>query len=106
MCICRWECSCCGRKFRQRGSLRPPDDQFNYVFSFGYGTLRVARAGAIEQVRLDPYIGYSHGAHSGKPSLALDLMEEFRPLLGDRCALALFNRKEITTNHTTQDPAG
>ncbi|SFO06610.1 CRISPR-associated endonuclease Cas1 [Amycolatopsis rubida] len=85
---------------------RPPEDPFNCVLSFGYGMLRVALAGALEQVGLDPYIGYLHGVRSGKPSLALDLMEEFRPLLVDRFALTLFNRREITAAHTAQDPAG
>ncbi|GAA3561690.1 type I-C CRISPR-associated endonuclease Cas1c [Amycolatopsis ultiminotia] len=85
---------------------RPPEDQFNCVLSFGYGMLRVALTGALEQVGLDPYIGFLHGVRSGKPSLALDLMEEFRPLLVDRLVLTLFNRKEIATKHTIQDPAG
>lgn len=85
---------------------RPPEDPFNCVLSFGYGMLRVAMVGALEQVGLDPYIGYLHGVCSGKPSLALDLMEELRPLLVDRFVLTLFNRNEITTKHTTRDPAG
>ncbi|OXM47542.1 CRISPR-associated endonuclease Cas1 [Amycolatopsis alba] len=85
---------------------RPPEDQFNCVLSFGYGMLRVAVVGALEQVGLDPCIGYLHTVRSGKPSLALDVMEEFRPLLVDRFVLTLFNRKEITPKHTIQDPAG
>ncbi|MFR9727839.1 CRISPR-associated endonuclease Cas1 [Saccharopolyspora sp. MS10] len=85
---------------------RPPEDQFNCLLSFGYGMLRVAITGALEQVGLDPYVGYLHGVRSGKPSLALDLMEEFRPLLVDRFVLSLFNRKEINAKHTINDPAG
>lgn len=85
---------------------RPPEDPFNCALSFGYGMLRVAVVGALEQIGLDPYIGYLHGVRSGKPSLALDLMEELRPLLVDRFVLTLFNRNEITAKHTTQDPAG
>ncbi|OXM50337.1 CRISPR-associated endonuclease Cas1 [Amycolatopsis thailandensis] len=87
-------------------SRRPPEDQFNCLLSFCYGMLRVAVVGALEQVGLDPYIGYLHAVRPGKPSLALDVMEEFRPLLVDRFVLTLFNRKEITAKHTTQDPAG
>ncbi|MBQ0928704.1 CRISPR-associated endonuclease Cas1 [Saccharopolyspora endophytica] len=86
-------------------SRRPPRDAFNCLLSFGYGMLRTAVHGALEQVGLDPYIGYLHGVRSGKPSLALDLMEEFRPLLVDRLVLTMFNRKQITTAHTTTDPA-
>lgn len=85
---------------------RPPEDPFNCVLSFGYGMLRVAVVGALEQVGLDPYIGYLHGVRSGKPALALDLMEELRPLLVDRFVLTLFNRKQILAKHTIRDPAG
>ncbi|WP_084965357.1 type I-C CRISPR-associated endonuclease Cas1c [Thermoactinospora rubra] len=75
---------------------RPPTDPVNCLLSFLYGMLRVAVHGALEQVGLDPYIGYLHGVRPGKPALALDLMEEFRPLLADRAALTLLNRKEVT----------
>ncbi|KAA5837943.1 CRISPR-associated endonuclease Cas1 [Saccharopolyspora hirsuta] len=85
---------------------RPPQDAFNCLLSFGYGMLRVATTGALEQAGLDPCIGYLHGVRPGKPSLALDLMEEFRPLLVDRLVLTLFNRKQITSAHTITDPAG
>ncbi|HEY9471248.1 MAG TPA: type I-C CRISPR-associated endonuclease Cas1c [Propionibacteriaceae bacterium] len=75
---------------------RPPGDPLNCLLSFLYGMLRVAVHGALEQAGLDPYIGYLHGVRPGKPALALDLMEEFRPLLADRLAFTLLNRKEIT----------
>ncbi|MGI8313364.1 type I-C CRISPR-associated endonuclease Cas1c [Saccharopolyspora hattusasensis] len=84
---------------------RPPRDAFNCFLSFGYGMLRTAATGALEHVGLDPYIGYLHGVRPGKPSLALDLMEELRPLLVDRLVLTLFNRKQITHAHTITDPA-
>lgn len=64
-------------------SRRPPQDAFNCLLSFGYGMLRVSVHGALEQVGLDPYLGYLHGVRPGKPALALDLMEELRPLLVD-----------------------
>jgi CRISP-associated protein Cas1 len=76
-------------------SRRPPTDPLNCLLSFLYGLLRVAVHGALEQVGLDPYIGYLHGLRPGKPALALDLMEEFRPLLADRLAMTLLNRREL-----------
>jgi CRISP-associated protein Cas1 len=85
---------------------RPPTDPTNCLLSFGYGMLRVAVHGALEQVGLDPYLGYLHGIRSGKPALALDLMEELRPLLVDRLVLTLINRKQIVNRHTEQLPGG
>lgn len=76
-------------------SRRPPADPVNCLLSFLYGMLRVAVHGALEQVGLDPYVGYLHGIRPGKPALALDLMEEFRPLLADRLTLTLINRNEL-----------
>ncbi|KWV29804.1 type I-C CRISPR-associated endonuclease Cas1c [Micromonospora rifamycinica] len=75
---------------------RPPTDPLNCLLSFLYGMLRVAVHGALEQVGLDPYIGFLHAVRPGKPALALDLMEEFRPLLADRLALTMLNRRELT----------
>jgi len=77
---------------------RPPTDPVNCLLSFLYGMLRVAVHGALEQVGLDPYIGFLHGVRPGKPALALDLMEEFRPLLADRLVMTMLNRKELTEN--------
>jgi CRISPR-associated protein Cas1 len=68
--------------------------------------LRVAIHGALEHVGLDPYIGYLHGVRAGKPALALDLMEEFRPLLVDRLVLTLFNRGQVKAGHTRTLPGG
>jgi CRISP-associated protein Cas1 len=76
-------------------SRRPPVDPLNCLLSFLYGLLRVAVHGALEQVGLDPYIGYLHGLRPGKPALALDLMEELRPLLADRLTLTLLNRQQL-----------
>ncbi|WP_326553409.1 type I-C CRISPR-associated endonuclease Cas1c [Micromonospora sp. NBC_01813] len=76
-------------------SKRPPTDPVNCLLSFLYGMLRGAVHGALEQVGLDPYIGFLHGVRAGKPALALDLMEEFRPLLADRLAFTLLNRREL-----------
>lgn len=87
-------------------SRRPPQDPVNCVLSFGYGMLRVAVQGALEQVGLDPYLGYLHGIRPGKPALALDLMEEFRPLMVDRLVLNLVNRRQLNSSHTQQLPGG
>jgi CRISPR-associated protein Cas1 len=78
----------------------------NCLLSFGYGMLRVAVHGALEQVGLDPYLGYLHGIRAGKPALALDLMEEFRPLLVDRLVFTLLNRRQLTAQHTRELPGG
>jgi CRISPR-associated protein Cas1 len=87
-------------------SRRPPQDPANCLLSFGYGMLRVAVHGALEQVGLDPYLGYLHGVRPGKPALALDLMEELRPLLVDRLVLTLLNRGQILDRHTETLPGG
>lgn len=85
---------------------RPPLDPVNCLLSFGYALLRVAVHGALEQVGLDPYLGYLHGVRPGKPALALDLMEEFRPLLVDRLVLTLVNRGQIRPSYTQTVPGG
>ncbi|WP_411140936.1 type I-C CRISPR-associated endonuclease Cas1c [Streptomyces sp. x-80] len=78
---------------------RPPTDPVNALLSFTYGLLRGLVHGAAEQIGLDPYIGYLHGLRPAKPALSLDLMEEFRPVLGDRFALTLLNRRQLRTEH-------
>lgn len=86
---------------------RPATDPMNAALSFGYGLLRVAVHGALDQVGLDPYIGYLHGVRPGKPSLALDLMEEFRALLVDRLVFTSFNLRQLDLNTDfRQTPGG
>jgi CRISP-associated protein Cas1 len=85
---------------------RPPTDPLNCLLSFLYGMLRVTVHGALEHVGLDPYIGYLHGIRPGKPALALDLMEEFRPLLADRLVLTLLNRRELDDDGFELLPGG
>lgn len=85
---------------------RPPTDPVNAVLSFLYGLTRSLVHGAIEQVGLDPYIGYLHGIRPGKPALALDLMEEFRPILADRLALNLLNRRQLQAPQFETLPGG
>jgi CRISP-associated protein Cas1 len=85
---------------------RPPTDPVNAVLSFLYGLLRSIIHGSAEQVGLDPYVGFLHGLRPGKPSLALDLMEEYRPVYADRLALTLFNRRQLQSEHFEKLPGG
>lgn len=96
-----------GRQWQVIGrNKRPPTDPVNCLLSFLYGMLRVAVHGALEQVGLDPYIGFLHGIRPGKPALALDLMEEFRPLLVDRLAFTTLNRRELAEKDFEKLPNG
>jgi len=74
---------------------RPPLDRINALLSFVYTLLRHDCAGALEGVGLDPQVGYLHTLRPGRPALALDLMEELRPILADRLVLSLINRRQI-----------
>ena len=74
---------------------RPPLDRMNALLSFVYTLLRHDCASALEGVGLDPQVGYLHTLRPGRPALALDLMEELRPILADRLALSLINRRQI-----------
>lgn len=81
--------------FHQR-SRRPPLDNMNALLSFLYTLLTHDVVGALETVGLDPAVGYLHRERPGRPSLALDLVEELRPVLADRLALTLVNRQQIS----------
>lgn len=76
---------------------RPPLDPVNALLSYGYTILLNQIMSALCTVGLDPYIGYLHGTRFGKPALALDLMEEFRPLIVDSVVLSLFNNNILQT---------
>lgn len=92
-------------KFKER-SRRPPLDNMNSLLSFLYTLLTNDVASALEVVGLDPYVGFLHQDRPGRPSLALDLMEELRPIFADRLALSLVNRKQITGKGFTQKESG
>ncbi|OYW53888.1 MAG: subtype I-C CRISPR-associated endonuclease Cas1 [Hyphomicrobium sp. 32-62-53] len=77
-------------------SRRPPLDAVNAVLSFLYTLLTSDCRAALEAVGLDPAVGYLHSDRPGRPSLALDLMEEFRPFFADRLALSLINRRQLS----------
>ena len=74
---------------------RPPLDPMNSLLSFLYGLLCQDCVAACAAAGLDPSVGFLHVDRPGRPGLALDLMEEFRPLLADRLALALVNRQQV-----------
>jgi CRISPR-associated protein Cas1 len=78
---------------------RPPRDRVNALLSFLYALLTADCKAACEGVGLDHQLGYLHVPRPGRPSLALDLMEEFRPVLAERLALTLINRRQIRTSH-------
>lgn len=79
-------------------SRRPPRDPVNALLSFGYSLLTAGVISALEIVGLDPYCGFFHRTAYGRPALALDLMEEFRPIIADSVILTAINKKIITAN--------
>lgn len=87
-------------------SKRPPLDPTNALISFLYSMLAHDCRSACESVGLDPQCGFLHRDRPGRPSLALDLMEEFRPILADRLALSLINRQQITIEDFEQKENG
>ncbi|MEZ5684490.1 MAG: type I-C CRISPR-associated endonuclease Cas1c [Paracoccaceae bacterium] len=76
-------------------SRRPPLDAMNALLSFLYTLLTHECRSACEAVGLDPAVGFLHRDRPGRPSLALDLMEELRAPLADRLALSLVNRRQL-----------
>ena len=83
---------------------RPPTDPVNALLSFGYSLLAHDVQGAVNVVGFDPYLGYLHTQRYGRPSLALDLMEEFRPLVVDAMVLAAINRKVLSPTDFESEP--
>jgi CRISP-associated protein Cas1 len=85
---------------------RPPRDPLNALLSQGYSILSKELAGVCHAVGLDPFLGFYHQPRYGRPALALDLMEEFRPLVADSVAISLLNRGELTPGHFTRSASG
>ena len=81
-------------KFHER-SRRPPLDTVNCLLSFIYTIVMHDVRSALEAVGLDPAVGFLHRDRPGRPGLALDLMEEFRPFLADRLVLSLINLGQV-----------
>ncbi len=84
-------------QFKHR-SRRPPLDPVNALLSFFYTLLTHDCRSALETVGLDPAVGFLHTMRPGRPGLALDLIEEFRPPVADRLVLSLINRKQVGAN--------
>ena len=83
-----------GFSFQER-NRRPPLDRVNCLLSFIYTLVMHDIRSALETVGLDPAVGFLHRDRPGRPGLALDIMEEFRPFLADRLVLSLINRKQV-----------
>lgn len=93
--------------FRFTGrNRRPPLDRVNALLSFMYTVVLHDVQSGLEAVGLDPAVGYLHRDRPGRPGLALDLMEEFRPWLADRVALALINRGQLARDHFDSHEGG
>jgi CRISP-associated protein Cas1 len=92
-----------GFRFEAR-RRRPPTDPVNALLSFGYSLLAHDLQSAINIVGFDPYLGYLHTERYGRPSLALDLMEEFRPLVVDAMVLSAVNRKVLVPSDFMTEP--
>jgi len=88
---------------RQR---RPPPDPINSCLSMSYTMLTHECVAALRLASLEPSIGAFHASRPGRPALALDLMEPFRPLIADSVAIATFNRGELTEGHFVRTASG
>ena len=87
-------------------SRRPPLDRMNALLSFLYAMLGHDCRGALEAHGLDPQVGFLHRDRPGRAGLALDLMEELRPVLADRLALSLVNRGQLRAGDFVVEEAG
>lgn len=85
---------------------RPPLDNVNALLSFVYTLLANDTASALETVGLDAYVGFLHRDRPGRVSLALDLMEELRPVIADRFVISLINKREVNKNGFTVQENG
>lgn len=96
-----------GTEFDANGrKRRPPPDPVNSCLSMAYSILTHECVSALRVGRLEPSIGAYHTSRPGRPALALDLMEPFRPLIADSIAIATFNRGELTNGHFQRTTAG
>ena len=87
-------------------SRRPPLDEVNALLSFFYTLLVHDIRSALETVGLDPAVGFLHRDRPGRPGLALDIMEEFRPVIADRQVLSLINRRQLSKKGFTKSASG
>jgi CRISPR-associated protein Cas1 len=94
-----------GLAFEKR-QRRPPKDPVNALLSFLYAVLLNDVCSALLAVGLDPAVGFLHQGRPGRPSLGLDLMEEFRAPFADRAVLALVNREQVRDSDFERDQSG
>ena len=94
-----------GFSFENRNK-RPPKDPVNSVLSYLYGILVKDLFVTLLAVGFDPYLGFYHRPRYGRPALALDMMEEFRPLIADSVTITLFNNGELSKRDFIQRGAG
>jgi CRISP-associated protein Cas1 len=87
-------------------SRRPPLDPINALLSFLYTLLAHDARSACEAAGLDAAVGFLHRDRPGRPGLALDMMEEFRPFLVDRLVLSLINRRQVSADGFVVSPTG
>ncbi len=96
-----------GKEFSVNGrSRRPPPDPVNSCLSMGYSMLINECVSALRSARLEPSLGGYHTYKPGRPALACDLMEPFRPLIADSIALTVFNKGELTEGHFIRSASG
>jgi CRISPR-associated protein Cas1 len=92
--------------FRMEGrTRRPPRDRLNALLSFLYSMWMNDCRSAVEAAGLDPQLGFLHAVRPGRAALALDLLEEFRPL-AERLALTLINRGQVTARDFVEREGG
>jgi CRISPR-associated protein Cas1 len=96
-----------GARFNANGrQRRPPPDPVNSIISFAYSMLTNECVAALRLASLEPTIGSLHATRPGRPALALDLMEPFRPLIADSVAVSAINRNELTEGHFLDTASG
>ncbi len=93
--------------FDQNGrARRPPPDPINALLSFLYALLVKDLTAVTTMIGFDPYMGVYHQPRYGRPALALDLAEEFRPLIADGTVIQLVNNREIKASHFLRQAGG
>jgi len=90
----------------EKRTRRPPRDPVNAVLSFGYVIVGTELQSLLDGIGFDPYLGFYHSIDYGRPSLALDLLEEFRHPLVDRLTLNLFNLNIVQASDFYTPPQG
>ena len=96
-----------GESFDMQGrNRRPPTDPVNALLSFGYAMLTRTWVVALSSVGLDPYRGFFHQPRYGRPALALDMMEPFRPLIVDSSVVTALNNGEVQPSDFVRTPVG